>query len=121
MIRSLRELTAACAVQVQDPLNPLRWRQSVDCALHAFGSNDGAEEALLLSEVWMLSEAQMRRVERYFPLSLSILRVDDRRIVRGIIFVMRNGLRWHDAPAAYGAHKTIYNRWSRWSRLSVFS
>lgn len=27
-----------------------------------------------------------------------------------IIFVIRNGLRWRDAPAAYGPHKTIYNR-----------
>ena len=43
----------------------------------------------------------MRRIEPYFPLSNSILRVDDRRIVSGIIFVIRNGLRWRDAPARY--------------------
>jgi len=74
-----------------------------------------------LSEVWMLSEAQMRRIEPYFPLSHGIPRVDDRRIVSGIIFVIRNGLRWRDAPAAYGPHKTIYNRFIRWSRLGVFN
>ena len=79
------------------------------------------EEALLLSEVWLLSEAQMRRIEPYFPLSHGIPRVDDRRIVSGIIFVIRNGLRWRDAPAAYGPHKTIYNRFIRWSRLGVFN
>lgn len=44
-------------------------------------------------------------------------RVDDRRIINGIIFVIRNGLRWRDAPAAYGPHKTIYNRFIRWSRM----
>jgi putative transposase len=99
----------------------LRWRQSVDCTSHAFGSNSGTEEALLLSEVWMLSEAQMRRIEPYFPLSHGIPRVDDRRIVSGIIFVIRNGLRWRVAPVGYGPHKTIYNRLIRWSRLGVFN
>jgi len=74
-----------------------------------------------LSEVWLLSEAQMRRIEPYFPLSHGIPRVDDRRIVSGIIFVIRNGLRWRDAPADYGPHKTIYNRFIRWSRLGVFN
>ena len=38
----------------------------------------------------------------------------------GIIFVNRNGLRWRDAPAAYGPHKTLYNRWKRWSEAGVF-
>jgi transposase len=38
-----------------------------------------------------------------------------------LIFVIRNGLRWRDAPAAYGPHKTIYNRFIRWSRLGVFN
>ena len=74
-----------------------------------------------MSELWMLSEAQMRRIEPYFPLSHGIPRVDDRRIVSAIIFVIRNGLRWRDAPAAYGPHKTIYNRFIRWSRLGVFN
>ncbi len=74
-----------------------------------------------MSKVWLLSEAQMRRIEPYFPLSHGIPRVDDRRIVSGIIFVIRNGLRWRDAPAAYGPHKTIYNRFIRWSRLGVFN
>ena len=73
-----------------------------------------------MSEPWLLSEAQMRRIEPYFPLSHGVPRVDDRRIVSGIIFVIRNGLRWRDAPAAYGPPKTIYNRFMRWSRLGVF-
>jgi putative transposase len=76
---------------------------------------------LRVSELYLLSEAQMRRIEPYFPLSHGIPRVDDRRIVSGIIFVIRNGLRWRDAPAAYGPHKTIYNRFIRWSRLGVFN
>jgi hypothetical protein len=35
--------------------------------------------------------------------------------------VIRNGLRWRDAPRGYGPHKTIYNRFVRWSRLGVFN
>src|SRR3546814_2756577 len=45
----------------------------------------------------------------------------DRRIISGIIFVIRNGLRWRDAPAEYGPLKTMYNRFIRWSRLGVFN
>ncbi|MFC3714534.1 IS5 family transposase [Sphingoaurantiacus capsulatus] len=69
----------------------------------------------------MLSEAQMRRIAPHFPLSHGVARVDDRRVLSGILFVIRNGLRWRDAPAAYGPHKTIYNRFIRWSRLGVFN
>ena len=46
-----------------------------------------------MSDLIWLSEAQMRRIEPYFPLSHGLPRVDDRRIVSGIIFVIRNGLR----------------------------
>ena len=70
-----------------------------------------------MADLFLLSEAQMRRIERYFPLSHGIARVDDRRVISGIVFVIRNGLRWRDAPGDYGPHKTIYNRFVRWSRL----
>ena len=70
-----------------------------------------------MADLFLLSKAQMRRIERYFPLSHGIARVDDRRVISGIVFVIRNGLRWRDAPREYGPHKTIYNRFVRWSRL----
>lgn len=69
----------------------------------------------------MLTPEQMRRIEPNFPLSHGVLRVDDRRVLSGILFVIRNGLRWRDAPAGYGPHKTIYNRVIRWSRLGVLN
>ena len=74
-----------------------------------------------MSDLIWLSDAQMSRIAAYFPLSHGVPRVDDRRVVSGIVFVIRNGLRWRDAPAAYGPHKTIYNRFIRWSRLGVFN
>ena len=48
-------------------------------------------------------------------------RVDDRRVLIGIIFFNRNGLRWCDAPKEYGPPKTLYNRWKRWSDKGVFA
>ena len=62
----------------------------------------------------------MERISPYFPLSHGVPRVDDRRIISGIIFVIRNGLRWRDVPKEYGPHKTIYNRFIRWSEMGVF-
>jgi len=63
----------------------------------------------------------MRRLEPYFPLSRGVPRVNDRQIISGIIFVIRNCLGWRDAPADYGRPKTIYNRFIRRSRLGVFN
>ena len=74
-----------------------------------------------MSDLFWLSRAQMRQIERHFPRSHGIARVDDRRVISSIIFVIRNGLRWRDAPKEYGPHKTIYNRFIRWSRLGVFN
>lgn len=74
-----------------------------------------------MTDVPLLSEAQMRRMAPHFPKSRGRPRVDDRRVLSGIVFVIRNGLRWRDAPAAYGPPKTLYNRWVRWSRAGVFS
>ena len=73
-----------------------------------------------MGHLFWLSEAQMRRIEPCFPRSHGIPRVDDRRVISGIVHVIRNGLRWCDAPKDYGPYKTIYNRFVRWSRLGVF-
>jgi transposase len=69
---------------------------------------------------FLLTRAQMRRLSPYFPRSHGIPRVDDRRVLSGIIYVIRHGLQWRDAPPAYGPHKTLYNRFARWSRMGVF-
>ena len=73
-----------------------------------------------MSDLFLLSARQMVRISRYFPLSHGVPRVDDRRVVSGIVYVIRNGLQWKDAPKGYGPHKTLYNRFIRWSRLGVF-
>lgn len=73
-----------------------------------------------MSDQFWLTEAQLKRINLYFPKSRGVPRVDDRRVISGIIHVIRNGLRWRDAPAVYGPHKTLYNRFIRWSRMGVF-
>ena len=62
----------------------------------------------------------MARLRPYFPKSHGKPRVDDRRVLSGIVFVNRNGLRWCDAPKDYGPHKTLYNRWKRWGEKGIF-
>ena len=69
-----------------------------------------AQEDLQLSDHYWLSETQIKRIKPYFPLSHGVPRVDDRRILSGIIHVLKRGLQWRDAPAEYGPHKTLYNR-----------
>lgn len=73
-----------------------------------------------MSDLYWLTDEQMARLQPYFPKSHGRPRVDDRRVLSGIVFVNRNGLRWRDAPKDYGPHKTLYNRWKRWSEMGVF-
>lgn len=68
-----------------------------------------------------LNEKLLKPLAPYFPKSHGRPRVDDRRVLSGIIFINRNGLRWRDAPKEYGPHKTLYNRWKRWSEKGVFA
>ena len=73
-----------------------------------------------MDDLFLLSERQMALISPFFPLAHGVPRVDDRRVVSGIVYVIRNGLQWKDAPKDYGPHKTLYNRFIRWSRLGVF-
>lgn len=73
-----------------------------------------------MRELYWLSSDQLKLIEPYFPRSRGVSRVDDLRVISGIIFVLKRGLQWRDAPSQYGPHKTLYNRFIRWSRLGVF-
>jgi len=73
-----------------------------------------------MSDLFWLTEAQMARLRPFFPKSHGKPRVDDRRVLSGIIFINRNGLRWREAPAEYAPPKTLYNRWKRWSEKGIF-
>ena len=69
---------------------------------------------------YLLTTSQMERLSPHFPLSHGVPRVDDQRVISGVIYVLRHGLQWRDAPTSYGPHKTLYNRFVRWSVMGVF-
>lgn len=74
-----------------------------------------------MSDLYWLTGAQMARLEPFLPKSHGKPRVDDRRVLSGIIFINRNGWRLWDAPPEYGPPKTLYNRWKRWSEKGIFA
>ena len=66
-----------------------------------------------MSNLFWLTEAQMDRLRPVFAKSHGRPRGDDLRVLRSIIFINRNGLRWRYAVRGYGPSKTLYNRWKR--------
>lgn len=74
-----------------------------------------------MSNLFWLTDAQMARLESFFPKSHGKPRVDDRPVLSGIIFINRNGLRWRDSPKEYGPPKTLNYRWKRWGDRGVFA
>jgi transposase len=68
---------------------------------------------VMMSNLFWLTDEQMERLKPFFPKSHGKPRVDEQRVLSGIIFINRNGLRWCDAPREYGSPKTLYNRWKR--------
>ena len=73
-----------------------------------------------MNDLFWLTREQLNRIKGHFPLSHGVPRVDDLRVISGIIHVIKRGLQWRDAPSDYGPHKTLYNRFVRWSRMGVF-
>jgi transposase len=47
-------------------------------------------------------------------------RVDDRRVLNGIFYVLRTGAPWRDLPERYGPYTTVYNRYNRWAKAGVW-
>ncbi|HEX8447309.1 MAG TPA: transposase, partial [Sphingomonas sp.] len=67
--------------------------------------------------LFWLSDEAWAAIEPHLPKNQpGARRVDDRRVISGIIHVLKVGCRWCDCPADYGPSTTIYNRFNRWSR-----
>ena len=68
-----------------------------------------------------LTDEQWERIEPHLPTDVrGKPREDDRRIISGIIHVLKSGCRWKDCPEAYGPSTTIYNRFNRWARRGIW-
>ena len=74
-----------------------------------------------MTELFWLTEAQFARLEVFLPKDTrGVPRVDDRRVISGIVHVLKSGCRWKDAPGDYGPPKTLYNRFVRWRAKGVW-
>ena len=72
-------------------------------------------------DLFWLSDAQFAKIEPLLPTKTrGVKRVDDRRVISGIIHVQKSGCRWVDAPPEYGPRKTLYNRFVRWADKGVW-
>ena len=68
-----------------------------------------------------LSEAEWRLIEPLLPNKpRGVARVDDRRVINGIFYVLRTGSPWRDLPERYGPYTTVYNRFNRWAKAGVW-
>ena len=75
-----------------------------------------------MGDVFWLSEAQFSRLEPLLPNDTrGVPRVDDRRVISGIVHVLKSGGRWVDAPEVYGPRKTLYNRFARWAAKGIWA
>ncbi|WP_202351551.1 IS5 family transposase [Mesorhizobium sp. 113-1-2] len=73
-------------------------------------------------DYFWLTEEQFGRLVALLPTDTrGKPRVDDRRVISGIVHVLRSGGRWVDAPDAYGPRKTLYNRFVRWAAKGVWA
>ena len=71
--------------------------------------------------VYWLDDEEWSRIEPLLPRGRrGARRVDDRRVISGIVYMLRCGARWRDCPPAYGPYTTIYNRFNRWSRQGIW-
>ena len=71
--------------------------------------------------LFWLSDEQWLMIEPYLPKDVRGKdRVDDRRVISGILHVIKSGCRWCDCPPEYGPAKTIYNRFVRWAERGVW-
>ena len=74
-----------------------------------------------MGSLFWLSDEAWARLDPHLPRGKpGRPRVDDRRVISGILHVLKTGCRWRDVPSAYGAAGTIYNRYNRWSRRGVW-
>ena len=73
------------------------------------------------ANLFWLSDEQWIRIEPHLPTDIrGVERVDDRRVISGIVHVLKSGCRWCDCPPEYGPATMIYNRFVRWARRGLW-
>jgi transposase len=73
------------------------------------------------SNLFWLNDEQWSRIEPHLPTDVrGVDRADDRRVISGIIHVLKSGCRWCDCPPEYGPSTTIYNCFVRWAERGIW-
>ncbi|WP_426413340.1 IS5 family transposase [Bradyrhizobium ganzhouense] len=76
----------------------------------------------MAKQVYWLSDVEWQRIEPLLPRGRKgAHRVDDRRVISGIMHMLKSGSRWRDCPEVYGPYTTVYNRFNRWSRQGIWT
>lgn len=74
-----------------------------------------------MSGLFWLTDGQWAKLEPLLPKYVrGIRRGDDRKIISGIVHVLKSGCRWSEAPSDYGPRKTLYNRFVRWAKRGIW-
>jgi len=73
-----------------------------------------------MSGTFWSTEEQFRKIKPLLPNKpRGVPRMDDLKVLSGIIFCLQRGYRWTDIPPEYGPAKTLYNRYKRWAEAGV--
>ena len=73
-------------------------------------------------DLFWLTDEQFEKIAPHLPADTrGKPRVDDRRVISGIVHILKSGCRWVDAPPEYGPRKTLYNRFVRWAEKGVWA
>ena len=74
-----------------------------------------------MADLFWLSEVQWAAIEPHIPkVYRGKRRVDDRRVISGVVHRLREGCRWRALPDAYGPYTTVFNRYNRWSKRGLW-
>ena len=74
----------------------------------------------MADEFWF-DDAQWARIDPLLPKNRpGAKRVDDRRVISGVVHVLKSGCRWKDCPKIYGPSTTVYNRFRRWTMQGIW-
>jgi transposase len=74
-----------------------------------------------MRDLFWLSDTAWAVLEPHLPKHQpGARRVDDRRVISGILQILKTAGRWRDAPFQYGPAKITHNRYTRWARRGVW-
>src|SRR5262249_60158168 len=71
--------------------------------------------------LFWLSDEQWARIEPHLPTDVrGVERRDDRRVISGIVAVLKSGCRWKGCPPEDGPHTAVYNPFPRWAQGGIW-